>query len=61
MRVNGSGPNRLNAFDRVVDIISAFEFYGVTYAVWGSMLNYIHGAPVGIPVSSSWLTRRRLV
>lgn len=51
---------RLGAFDRVVDITTAFEFYNVTYAVWGSLLNYIHGVPVIFSVSERcWHHRPR--
>lgn len=30
------------SFDRVADVTTAFEFYNIPYAVWGTMLNYIH-------------------
>jgi len=45
-------PECQNGFDRVVDIAAAFEFYRIPYAVWGTMLHFIYGIPVGIPVSS---------
>lgn len=43
-------PECQNEFDRVVDIAVAFEFYHIPRAVWGTMLHFIYGIPVGIPV-----------
>lgn len=54
----GDGPPAIRAgcvgaFDRVVDVAAAFEYHSIPYAVWGTMLHFIHGIPVDIPVSVS--------
>lgn len=45
-------PECQNEFDRVVDITSAFEFHHIPYAVWGTMIQFINGIPVDVPVGT---------